>query len=406
MLFPPVKKSSTYYNLWPRSKKEKAIDNLSIPVRWGLLCGLSGLLATLLTLLGLPAALLLGPMIVAAIFGISGAGIRLPRPLQIAAQGVVGVMIGQTVNPGIASTILHSWPVFLGAVFSVVLASNLLGGILGRMGVLPGTTAVWGLSPGAAQAMMVMAEEYGGDPRLVAFMQYVRVAVVVMTASLVVRIWAGIHLVPPPALPWFPSLSPGSFLSLLGVVAAGIVLGRLSRVPAGTILGPLLLAGLLHALGYLATPFPRWFLAIAYGLLGMAIGLGFTREIFRHALRALPRVLLSIFALILFAAGVAALLVRFLGIDPLTAYLATSPGGMDSVAVIAASYPRLDVPFVMALQTLRFLFVLVAGPSLARFVVARFVPSSRAQESPSEAPLSPEIRQVEEGVRADEEELD
>jgi hypothetical protein len=254
--------------------------------------------------------------------------------------------------------------------------------------------------------MMIMAEEYGGDPRLVAFMQYLRVAVVVMTASLVVRVWAGIHLVSPPPLPWFPALSPGAFLLSLGVVAAGIFLGRLSRVPAGTILGPLFLAGALHATGHLATPFPRWFLAGAYGLLGVAIGLGFTREIFRHALRALPRVLLAIFALILFAAGVAALLVRFLGIDPLTAYLATSPGGMDSVAVIAASYPRLDVPFVMALQTLRFLFVLVAGPSLARFVVTRFVTPQKAPEPPSGAPLPPEIRQVEEGVRADEEELD
>lgn len=387
-------------------KRSEAIDSLSLPVRWGLLGALSALLATLLNLLGLPAALLLGPMIAAAAFGTSGAGIRLPRPLQIAAQGVVGVMIGQTVNPGIASTFLHTWPVFLGAVLSVVLASNLLGGILGRMGVLPGTTAVWGLSPGAAQAMMVMAEEYGGDPRLVAFMQYVRVAVVVMTASLVVRVWAGIHLVAPPPLPWFPALSPGSFLASLGVVAAGILLGRLSRVPAGTILGPLFLAGALHATGHLATPFPRWFLAGAYGLLGVAIGLGFTREIFRHALRALPRVLLAIFALILFAAGVAALLVRFLGIDPLTAYLATSPGGMDSVAVIAASYPRLDVPFVMALQTLRFLFVLVAGPSLARFVVTRFVTPPQPPAAPSGKAVPPELQKLEEEVKADEEELD
>ena len=379
---------------------------MSTPLRWGLQGGLSLLLATILNLLGLPAALLLGPMIAAVAFGVSGAGIRLPRPLQIAAQGVVGVMIGQTVNPGIVATFLHDWPVFLGAVLSVVLASNLLGGLLGRLGAIPGTTAVWGLSPGAAQAMMVMAEEYGGDPRLVAFMQYLRVAVVVMTASLVVRIWAGIHLSSAPSLPWFSPVAPLSFLLSLGVVAVGVFLGKLSRVPAGTILGPLFLAGVLHATGHLATPFPRWFLAIAYGLLGVAIGLGFTREIIRHALRALPRVLLAILALIAFAAGVAALLVRFLGIDPLTAYLATSPGGMDSVAVIAASYPRLDVPFVMTLQTLRFLFVLVAGPPLARFVATRFVAPGQDAGPPPEAPVPPEIRRLEEEVRTDEEELD
>ena len=57
-----------------------------------------------------------------------------------------------------------------------------------------------------------------------------------------------------------------------------------------------------------------------------------------------------------------------LGIDPLTAYLATSPGGLDSVAIIAAASDSVDISFVMALQSARLLFVLVFGPSLARLV--------------------------------------
>jgi uncharacterized membrane protein AbrB (regulator of aidB expression) len=56
-----------------------------------------------------------------------------------------------------------------------------------------------------------------------------------------------------------------------------------------------------------------------------------------------------------------------LSIDPLTAYLATSPGGVDSVAIIAAS-TKVDVSFVMGLQTIRLLFVLLVGPFLSRFV--------------------------------------
>ena len=38
--------------------------------------------------------------------------------------------------------------------------------------MLPGTTALWGTSPGAASVMTIMAESYGADMRLVAFMQY------------------------------------------------------------------------------------------------------------------------------------------------------------------------------------------------------------------------------------------
>jgi uncharacterized membrane protein AbrB (regulator of aidB expression) len=56
-----------------------------------------------------------------------------------------------------------------------------------------------------------------------------------------------------------------------------------------------------------------------------------------------------------------------IGIDLLTAYLATGPGGMDTVAIIATSSSA-DLSFVMALQAIRFLIVLVLGPPLARFI--------------------------------------
>jgi hypothetical protein len=46
---------------------------------------------------------------------------------------------------------------------------------------------------------------------------------------------------------------------------------------------------------------------------------------------------------------------RLAHVDALTAYLATSPGGLDSVAIIAASTPRVDLPFVLALQSVRLL---------------------------------------------------
>jgi uncharacterized membrane protein AbrB (regulator of aidB expression) len=62
--------------------------------------------------------------------------------------------------------------------------------------------------------------------------------------------------------------------------------------------------------------------------------------------------------------------VETVGIDPLTAYLATSPGGMDSAAIIGAS-TKVDLSFVMALQTVRFMVVLLVGPPISRFVATR-----------------------------------
>jgi len=67
---------------------------------------------------------------------------------------------------------------------------------------------------------------------------------------------------------------------------------------------------------------------------------------------------------------IAALMVVVAGVDPLTAYLATSPGGSDSIAIIAAS-TNVDVSFVMAMQTVRMLAVLFLAPMVTRFVALR-----------------------------------
>jgi membrane AbrB-like protein len=81
----------------------------------------------------------------------------------------------------------------------------------------------------------------------------------------------------------------------------------------------------------------------------------------------LPIILASIFTLITMCGCLAFALHEAAGTDPLTAYLATSPGGADAVAIIAASSP-VDLPFVMAMQIGRLLMVILIGPSLARLI--------------------------------------
>ena len=70
----------------------------------------------------------------------------------------------------------------------------------------------------------------------------------------------------------------------------------------------------------------------------------------------------------------------------MTAYLATSPGGADSVAIIAAS-SKVDIPFVMSMQLARALVLLVLGPGLAGFVAKR---ASQKQEL-QEAAVKPDL---------------
>ena len=181
-------------------------------------------------------------------------------------------------------------------------------------------------------------------------------------------------------------------------VRAGGLIGRLSRIPGGTFLVPMTTGVVLQAMGLMTIVLPTWFLVGCFALLGWNIGLGFTPQILSHALRALPQTLIAIFTLIGFSIVLAVMLVHTLKVDPLTAYLATSPGGMDAIAIIAAS-TQVDVPLVMGMQIVRFLIVLMAGPPLARLLASRV---GKPKKRRLDADTKKAIKQVQE----DEGELD
>jgi membrane AbrB-like protein len=126
-------------------------------------------------------------------------------------------------------------------------------------------------------------------------------------------------------------------------------------------------AACLQGAGYLTITLPKPVLLFGYGAIGLSIGLRFSRDLLRRTVRALPEMLAGTFALIGLCGVSAWILVRVLHIDALTAYLATSPGGLDSVAIIAVG-SHADVPFVLALQTFRMLVVVVIGPFVAKLL--------------------------------------
>ena len=354
----------------PDPKTLGLFEKYSPRAQWGVLLACSALLAAVLEIAGLPAALLLGPMIAGILVGTNGGRIRAPRLPVLAAQTIVGCLVARAITGDIVLAFLKDWPLFLGVVLVIIATSGVLGWTMARFKVLPGTTAVWGTAPGAASAMMVMAGAFGADARLVAFMQYLRVVIVAGLASVVARLWVGASGAVVPHIVWFPAVPWQDLMATLAVAGVSGAIGVGLRIPAGALLLPMIAGAALEVTGLVTIVLPPWLLALSYAFLGWSIGLGFTREILGHASRALPQVLLATFALIGVCGILALFLVHAAGIDPLTAYLATSPGGMDAVAIIAAS-SNVDIAFVMALQTLRFIIVLITGPPLARFIAQR-----------------------------------
>lgn len=337
---------------------------------WSILLLISAAFGWALTALHLPAGVLLGCMLAGILLSSQEIRLGIPTTLFTLAQGVLGCLIAKSLQPSTLAKVASDWPIFLGATVSVIAASAGLGWLLMRRQVLPGTTAVWGLAPGAASAMVLMAEAYGADVRLVAFMQYLRVAVVTAVASLVAGLWSTHAAIAASAVPWFAVINPGDLGLTLLVAFAVSSLAHWLQIPAGPMIAPLVVGAALQAMGLLVIELPAALLAVSYAVIGWSIGLRFTRAILLHAWRALPEVLGSIFVLIGVGVVIAVGLNQIAGYDPLTAYLATSPGGADSVAIIAAT-SAVDAGFVMAMQIARFLMVLLLGPRVSKFIAAQ-----------------------------------
>jgi membrane AbrB-like protein len=215
--------------------------------------------------------------------------------------------------------------------------------------------------------MTLMSESYGGDMRLVAFMQYIRVVCCALAATLVARVMGVTPSEAASQIIWFPEVSGLSVLLTIAIAAGVSLLGAKLKIPGGPLLLPLAVGMILKLSGLMPIVLPPWLLAISYAVIGWGIGMRFTPDVIAHAASTFPRVLMSVLSLIAMSGVFAMLLVVFAGIDPLSAFLATSPGGADSVAIIAAS-TKVDVPFVMTMQIARFLFVVATGPATARLL--------------------------------------
>ena len=337
----------------------------------------TALLVALLYLSGLPAAFLLGAMGAAMLVVGYGGAVRLPDWLFSLAQGVVGCLVARNFTLALFHAIGTHLALFAGVSLSVLLVATALGLALTRLRVLPGSTALWGSFPGAATVMVLLSGSFGGDMRLVAVMQYLRGVVVAVVASLVGRFFGlgggGAHH---PA--WLAPVAWPSFAVLAVIIAACAFGAPRARIPAAPLLLPMVVTTVLQDVGVIHVELPQLLLVASYVVVGWAIGLRFTREAFREVARSLPQVLGSIGMLVAACGAIGWVLTRVGHLDLLTAYFATSPGGVDSIAIIAAG-TSVDLPLVMAIQMGRFLAVLLLGPTIAKSA-ARLIPAAVTPE--------------------------
>jgi membrane AbrB-like protein len=302
-------------------------------------------------------------MLAGILFSLGGVEIRIPKQIYTFSKGLLGVRIALTIEPGFWSILQASWLYLLGGTLWAMVASAALGVWLTRARIFPGTTAIWALSPGGANIMTILSADYGANPRLVGFCQYTRVVMVSLAAIVVSRFWVTQPTQVTATLLLFPDLW---VWIALGIGALSILVEAKSRVPAGATLIPMVVAVLVRNLGEIPISLPFWILTPAFAIIGWQIGLGFSRAELKRAFHSLHYILSAILLMIVFSGLFAVVMVFSGSFDPLTAYLATSPGGMDAVVIIASGTEG-DLSYITASQALRMILVIIVGPWLAKF---------------------------------------
>lgn len=342
-------------------------------LRWLLLAVVTVAVTVPLTMLGVPSAALFAALIVAIVLALmSVAPTRVPRRAGLAAQGVLGVYIGTMVHPDALGALGSDWPIVLTVALATLMLSIVAGALLGLHRDISPLTGALSLVAGGASGLVAIARELGGDVRVVAVVQYLRVALITASMPVVVALIYGASqaadksraetpITESGSAPWYLSLA-----ILVVLVVVGATAGRLIRLPGAGLLGPMALTIVLELSGLsFGLSVPVLLVQVGYLLIGWQAGVAFTRESLRAIERVLPVALGLIIMLNVVTAGLGVLLAHVTGISLLEGYLATSPGGIYAVLATAVETGS-DVTFIIAAQVVRILLMLFAAPLLAR----------------------------------------
>lgn len=327
--------------------------------------------SVVLSLVGVPSAVLFGSLLGGMAHALtSPTELRVPVAAFRLGQALIGVTIGTLVSV----EALRRMGGELGPILLVTLGTILLSLLSGRLLALrrdvSPVTGAFALVAGGASGIVAISRELGADDRVVTVVQYLRVLIVLVTMPLVAAV-----VFDPPSGAGTLSRADGPLAASLVYVAlatgGGLLVARLVPLSTMTLLAPLTIAAVVVSAGWLgevAVPTPvQW---LGYALIGVQVGLRFTRVSLASITRMLPAVTALIGAMIALSALMGAALAWLTPVDGLTAYLATTPGGLFAVLATAADSGS-DVTYVMAVQLFRLLVILLLAPVLARWLRAR-----------------------------------
>jgi hypothetical protein len=315
-------------------------------------------------LLDTPLPWMIGPLFSTAAACMRGARMSAPTQAREAGQWAIGTALGLYFSAPVLAVLARYAPWIVLAV-AFALALGAFGGwLLGRLSGVDRATSFFAMAVGGASEMAVQAERHGARVDRVAAAHSLRIMMVLGTIPFGVR-WLSAHGFTRGLDSFVPAASHVDYQGLLLLIAltsAGALLLKRHRIPNAWVIGPLLVALGLTACGINLSRLPEWMIRTGQLLIGVSLGTRFTPGFVHTAPRFLASVAACTVVTVLMSGGFALALAYSAGIQPGTALLATSPGGIAEMS-LTARVLHLGVPVVTAFHVARMVVVvLVIGP--------------------------------------------
>lgn len=312
------------------------------------------------------------PTLFAGLVGGLVLALWLERPPQIGrtagrvAQAVIGTTIGATITLSALRGLAEDWQPAVIVTVATLALSIAAGSALAQWGRIGRLTGILAMIAGGASTLTAIARDLGGDERIIAVIQYLRVLLILVTLPAIALLVFSASSGPSASGP--PTELGNDLLFTAVSIAVGSLIGWLVPISTFFLLGPMIVAATIAISGVLgAVQVPPLVVVFCFLALGLQVGLRFTRDSLRTIARLLPAAALMT-ALVIAGSGLLGwALAAVTGIDGLTAYLATTPGGLPAVLAIAADSTA-DATYVFAVQMARLLMVLALAPLLSRWL--------------------------------------
>ena len=325
-----------------------------------MLLGAAG--AAVAVYLTLPLPWMLGPMVAAAAAAMSGVRVWIPTWLRSSMFIVMGIMFGAGIPPDIAQQ-MQTWMISsAGVVIFVIVAGSAMFLYYYRVAGYGPVTAYFSAMPGGVLPMTIIGGSFGGDVRIISLMQLSRMAGTVILIPVSFRLFAGYEPTGSAGTDaHFDDVAPlDAVIWLIASVAAIPLAGKL-RLPAPTLMGPLLAVGALTLAGVVSSPMPDEPMAVAQLIVGASVGAMYNgvkvREVGVYLVHGsiAGTTMVALALLTALAAG------PISGLEQEALILGYAPGGFVEMALIGFAL-GIEVTFVITHQLVRFLFIVAGAP--------------------------------------------